>query len=174
MSIREKMKHRIARKEIDSDMNRAILEAIKERGIEDLLIREDCPCPAHNCPHKGNCLACVLFHHMMSVVRGQRMVLPACAYFSERDYWIGKRKSTNSQEVKEAIDQWLAHYRDIHNHRIEMTRDPEMMEFECDFEDRVNKKWMEIYVEKTAQERKQRINKNKRKNKDVPGAYPYR
>lgn len=168
------MKHRIARKEIDSDMNRDILEAINKRGVEDLLIREDCPCPAHNCPHKGNCLACVLFHHMMSVVRGQRLVLPACAYFSERDYWVEKRKSTNSQEVKEAIDQWLAHYRDIHNHRIEMTRDPEMMQFECDFENRVNKKWMEIYAEKTARERKQRINRNKRKGKSIAGAYPYR
>ena len=102
------------------------------------------------------------------------MVLPACAYFSERDYWVQKRKSTTSPEVREAIDEWLAHYRDIHNHRIDMSRDPEMMAFDREFEDRVNRNWTEAYAGKTAEERERRIMKNKRRDKGVPGAYPYR
>jgi len=174
VSIREKMKHSLAEKEVPPGRFRDTLEAVKERGFGDLLIREDCPCPAHNCPHKGNCLACILYHHMLSVVRGQRMVLPACAYFSERDYWLEKRRTTASPEVREAIDEWFAHYRDIHNHRIEMTRDPEMMAFDRTFEDQVNKKWLETYAGRTAQERERRISKNKRKEKGVPGAYPYK
>ncbi|MBW1784198.1 MAG: hypothetical protein JRL30_26090 [Deltaproteobacteria bacterium] len=174
MSIRDKTKHSLPDKGAVPGKYRDTIEAIKKRGFEDLLIREDCPCPAHNCPHKGNCLTCILYHHMLSVVRGQRMVLPACAYFSERDYWVEKRKSTTSPEVREAIDEWLAHYRDIHAHRMDMTQDPEMMAFDREFEDRVNRNWTDTYAGKTAEEREQRIKKNKRRDKGVPGAYPYK
>jgi hypothetical protein len=170
---RNRNAHPATDKEIRSKYE-AILTAIKERGTEDLLLREDCPCPAHNCPHKGNCMACILYHHMLSVIRQTRMTLPACAYFSERDYWIEKRKATTNAEVKKAIDEWLDHYRILHNRRIEMTQDPEFMAFDREFEDRINAKWIETYADKTAEEREKRIARNKQKAKGVPGAYPYR
>lgn len=157
----------------------AIMDAAGNRGLDDLFLRTDCPCPAADCPHKGNCVACLNYHHMLSSVLGIRMVIPGCAYFSERDYWLEKRKSTKSPEVKEAIDEWLAYYRDIHNLRADMNKDSKFMDWDRKFEDEVNKRWAEAYLDKDgnpkpAKEREQRIVENKKVDQKVPGAYPYK
>lgn len=156
-----------------------VIDAAAQRGMDDMFIRTDCPCPATDCPHKGNCMACVNYHHMLSTVLGIRMVIPACAYFSERDYWMAKRKETDSEEVREAIDEWLAYYRDIHNLRVDMTRDPKFMEWDREYEHEVNSRWCMAYLEedgepKPAEKREERIAKNKREPEGVPGAYPYK
>jgi hypothetical protein len=163
---------------------KGIIELAKMRGLDpmgigDLLIRKDCPCPSIDCPHKGNCVVCLAYHHMLAVLGAggeliPRMIIPGCAYFSERDYWVKKRKSTNSPEVKEAIDEWLAYYQNIHNLRRDMCRNRELMEeFDKIFEDFVNGAWMEEYKEKTVEQRSKKIAENKRIDKAVAGAYPY-
>lgn len=177
MSARDKQKVAIAvERESPPGKYRDVIEAAKKRGLDDLYIRKDCPCPNWDCPHKGNCLACTLYHHMMQVIgAGKRMVLPACSYFSERDYWLEKRRSANSPELKEAVDEWLAYNRDMFNLRRDMSRNRELMEeFDKVFEDMVNKTWIETFANKTAEQREQRIAENKKIDKEVPGVYPYK
>ena len=181
MAIRDKMKERPANTTRDgkSPKGKAIMDAASQRGIDDLVLRSDCPCPSSDCPHKGNCAACLNYHHMISTLLGIRMVIPGCAYFSERDYWLEKRKSTKSPEVKEAIDEWLGYYRDIHNLRTDMTKDSAFMDWDRQFEDEVNKRWAEMYLDKDgkpkpSKEREKRIAENKKAAQKVPGAYPYK
>ena len=68
MAIRDKMKEPLANttKDGKSTKFRAIMGAAGKRGIDDLFLRPDCPCPAADCPHKGNCAACLNYHHMIS------------------------------------------------------------------------------------------------------------
>lgn len=163
----------------------AIIEKAKQRGsgrmgIEDLFIRKDCPCPNLDCPHRGNCAVCIMYHHMLQAIDAggdliPRMVIPSCTYFSVRDYWMKKRNSTNSPEVKEAIDEWLAYQQDIFNLRRNMTHDTTFMkEFDELFEDYVTEIFTETYRGKTREQRAKRLAENKRIDEQLPGVYPYK
>lgn len=185
-SVREKRKMPIAtERESPPGKYKGLIELAKKRGvgtlgIGDLFLREDCPCPSIDCPHRGNCMACICYHHMMFVIGAggkekPRMILTSCNFFSERDYWIQKRKTTSSPEVKEVIDEWLAYYQNTFNLRRDMCRNRELMEeFDKVFEDHVNEAWMKAYANKNAKQRAERIAKNKKAEKGIAGSYPYK
>lgn len=174
MTVRDKAKMPIFSEKAACPGRYGHIPTRDQRILDGFLLREDCPCPAVDCPHKGNCLACIMFHYMMSVRTKTRMVIPSCAYFSERDYWMEQRKKTDSPEVKAIIEEWLAYYRDKYNIRRDMNKDTMLVAWEQEFENQVISKFCEEYGGKTPGQREERIAKNKRKGKSIPGTYPYR